>query len=274
MENQSNRKAFIISSVIVLLVIALGWYYLNSRQKGRDAESPLPSNATSTSSGGLAVTTTGGSYTVNEAPAENAASIPAPNFRAPLVVLPSLNLTQEVVTKLEQQLAGIQAIISKDPTNFDAWLRLGGTRKTAGDYAGAAADWQYLSAVYPKNNISFDNLGSLYLDFIKDYGKAELNYKRAVTNNPLDVNGYRALFSLYTDYGYKTGTSAASDILKEGIAANPKAIDLYVLLARYYAGKGQTSEARSEYDAAISQATAQGNTALAEEIQTEKSALQ
>jgi len=154
--------------------------------------------------------------------------------------------------------------------SLDALLALGLKNKQAGDYAGAAAAWQRASALYPANIVSFNNLGDLYMNFLPNYPAAESNYLREITNLPVDINAYRALFELYT-YHYKQGTPAAEDILKKGAAANPKAYDLQVLLARYYRDSGRTANARAMYEAAAANARAQGLTELAAQIQQEES---
>jgi len=269
MQTQSNKTYFIATSVVVVLIVIAGWQYL----RGAIGPSGVPTNATSTVTGSVGVTGAGGQYTVNETPVANAGSIKAPDFHAPLVIGASVGLSQDVETRLQKQYAEIEAALEKEPASFNAWISLGQLRAIAGDYAGAEADWQYMSALYPKNSISFGNLGSLYMDDIKNYPLSEREYTQAIANNPQDTNSYRALFSLYTDYGYRKESSAAPDILLQGTKNNPKAIDFYVLLARYYAGKGDTADARTQYDAAVSQAKAQNNAILASEIQAESDAL-
>ena len=79
----------------------------------------------------------------------------------------------------------------------------------------------YVSKLYPTSSVPFDNLGSLYLDFIKEYRKAEENFKQAIENDAHDITAYQQLFSLYTLYGYKSDTSAAAELVAQGLKDNP-----------------------------------------------------
>ena len=65
---------------------------------------------------------------------------------------------------------------------------------------------------------------------------------------------------------YKPSNTAAEDILKKGIAANPNAVDLQYLLAQYYKKLGRAPEAQSMFTAAADSATRQGKTDLAAQI--------
>ena len=198
--------------------------------------------------------------------------IPPRQYTTPLSF--EAGTSEEVKAILQGKFEELQAALSKDSKDFNVWVRLGALRKQAGDYLGAAGDWEYVSKLYPQNIVSFGNLGNLYLDFLKDYEKAELNYKQQITNSPASEDAYSALFSLHTDYGYKTGTSAAKAILKEGIAAVPDSVSLRVLLARYYKEKGDTERAATQYDAAIAAAKTAGNTQAVSQLETEKAELE
>lgn len=155
--------------------------------------------------------------------------------------------------------------VATPTSDLTVLIALGYKRKQVGDYKGAAAAWQYASTLYPKNVVSFNNLGDLYMNFLPNYPLAEANYLKQIGNLASDVNAYRALFTLYSQL-YKQGTSAAEDILKKGIAASSKAYDLQVLLARYYRDSGRSADAKAQYDAAIANAKAQGLTDIAAQI--------
>ena len=81
---------------------------------------------------------------------------------------------------------------------------------------------------------------------------------------------YRDLFNVYANF-YKQNAGNAESTLKAGIAANPKAIDLSILLAQYYRDHGRTAEAKAQYDLAIAAAKAAGSTSLVATLETEKS---
>jgi len=210
------------------------------------------------------LSTTGGGYTVTSLPVSNTPA--TPEYTKSLVCTPSV--PAETCTTIKQRAAAAAASISKNKLDVNAWIILGNMRKQAGDYTGAAAAWQYVSIISPTNIVSFNNLGDLYMNFLKDYPKAESNYLIQIKNKSDDANAYRSLFTLYSEL-YKKGTSSAEDILKKGIVANTKAIDLQVTLADYYKSQGRTAEAKAAYEAAIKSAQSQGQTSLAAQIQQE-----
>jgi tetratricopeptide (TPR) repeat protein len=172
---------------------------------------------------------------------------------------------------LQAQVVAIAGQLAKTPEDFGEWIGLGGIRKSAGDYQGAIAVWHYVTILYPNDSTAFINLADLYANYLKDYSKANTNYQAAIKINPALPDVYRNLFALYTTTSYKPSATAAEDILKSGIAANAKAVDLQVLLARYYKSAGRASDASAEYAAAVSNAQSQGNQALATQIQQEAS---
>jgi len=191
--------------------------------------------------------------------------IPMPDFKATL----SCTLSADICDRVHTQMVDIVATLTKNSSDYSAWISLGILHKTAGDYKAAARDWEYVSALYPKNTQSFGNLGDLYMHFIKDYTRAESNYLKEVKNSPTNLDAYRDLFTLYTQTSYQASASAAENILKAGIAANPDAIELRVILARYYQSQGRTADAKTQYTAAIASAESQGQTALAQDLQKE-----
>lgn len=243
----------------------------------QSAREPAGSVATSTS--GLASSTlnlvgmhnvsgvTGtGDFTVEVVP-QNLP--PAPDFRTPIAF--SSDIAEDVRTQIQATADTLIGRISNDSADLLSWIDLGMMHKIGGDYKGAEVLWIYVSKAAPANSIAFQNLGDLYQNFLKDYPKAESNFLTAIKITPNDPNPYRALFSLYTSV-HKVGTSAAENILKQGIQANPQSIDLQVILARYYKSVGRTAEAKAEYDAAIANAQAQGQLSLAAQVQDEKDA--
>ncbi|MDO8522656.1 MAG: tetratricopeptide repeat protein [bacterium] len=262
--------------ILIALAVLIGGGYLFMRGTAPSSSMPAPLSTASTTNsdiagGTLGITGTGG-YTVKEVPTGNNAP-KAPDYNTPLVFSATSNLNIEQQSALQGQVTALRVQLAKNPSSYVAWLALGRAFKTAGDYAQAAEIWAYLSLNWPTDAIAFANLGDLYMNFIKDYPKAEASYLGAIRNNPLQVDAYRNLFSLYTNL-YTTHASAAEDILKKGIANNSDAVDLYVLLARYYRDSGRTAEARAEYDSAIVQAKKQpSSAALVADITSEQAAL-
>jgi predicted Zn-dependent protease len=270
MSQNASKRGLVIGIVIALCLIAAGCYIIRT---GKYSSSPTTSTTASTTTAtapgsDTGVQVTGGTATVRDV---NSANVPAPDHSSPLVFTSSV--TTDVQQALNAQYAQIKTILAKDPYNFSAWITLGTVNKIAGNFNTTAADWQYVTKIYPKDHVAFDNLGDLYINFIKDYPKAEMNLKEAVTLFPQDLSGYENLFSLYADYGYKAGTGAAEAIMNEAIEKNPASADLHVLFAHYYAKKGDAANAKIQFNAAIALYQKTGNTDAAAELQTEEAAL-
>jgi len=277
---QNNQRTQQIIGILIAFLVLIGGWYLFMRGTTPSSNVSAGANATTSpatttnvniAGGTLGLTTTGG-YTVKEIP--TGVSAPnSPDYNAPLAFSVSVGLSTEQESALQAQAASLRAQLAKDPSSYVAWLALGETFKSAGDYIEATKIWTYVSLRWPADLVAFVNLGDLYMNFIKDYPRAEASYLAAIRSNPLEVDAYRNLFLLYTSL-YTTHASAAEDILKQGIANNPDAVDLYVLLARYYRDSGRTTEARAEYDAAIAQAKTQPNSGtLVTDLVSEQTAL-
>lgn len=215
---ETPRNPYVYVAAIIALVGIAGIAYMTYTKEKPALDSNIetePVPITVTESG---VTVSGGDVTVvEEKPAPSRPK--APDYKAPLSF--SNSVSEEVRGALERQRTATIAQLDKNPTDFKVWINLGNIRHTAGDYKGAETVWTYAGVLYPKSPVPFDNLGWLYLDFLKDYPKSEANFTRAIANDSHDINAYEQLFSLYTVYGYKTGTSTAANLVESGLKANP-----------------------------------------------------
>jgi tetratricopeptide (TPR) repeat protein len=140
--------------------------------------------------------------------------------------------------------------------------------KTLGDYEGARDVWEYVKALAPNDVIAWNNLGDLYHFYLKEYAKSEENWKKTIALKPDYIQGYSGLVDLYK-YSFKEKLSETPVVLKQGIVKNPDAIDLQVMLARYYQDRGQSAEAKDAYNKAIATAERIKNTNLAELLKGE-----
>ncbi len=122
---------------------------------------------------------------------------------------------------IEKKIADLRATLAKNYEDYSAWLNVAIYYKQAGDYAQAEAVWLYLATLHPDDAVSRHNLGDLYAHYLKDYPKAETYYQQAIAIKPESATDYLALSELYR-YSYKQNTSAAVDILKQGIAHVPE----------------------------------------------------
>lgn len=212
MQNKHNIIAAILT---VLAILSIGAYFLARPSAPGTATTGTSTPITTTVSG---VTITGGGATVTETPA----NAKVPDFRTPLTF--SGSTSAEVRTALTKQFDATVKILEGDKLNFSAWINLGTLRKVTGDYTGAETVWKYAAGLYPKSTVPSDNLGSLYLDFLKNYPKAETYYKLSIGNDSHDINAYQQLISLYTVYGYpsaQAGKDKALALVEPGLKANP-----------------------------------------------------
>ena len=271
----SLSKKQILFTISGLVAVVGVFAVVTGYRPGEEAEKLAPAATTTTtalSGGGSVKVGSTGAFTVSSVSEHSqGTSAGAPDMRAPLVI--SQDMSSDAQTLLRSKFADAQTALVKNPKDFQTLMTLGQLRKIAGDYTGAAADWNYVATLYPQEASVYDNLGSLYQDFLKDHAKAEAAYLTAIKNRPADLNAYRSLYALYTDYGYKADTNAAEQILKRGITANPQATDLQVLLARYYVAHKNSAAARTAYDSAITAAKAAGQTDVAAQLSAEEGKL-
>ena len=232
---EQNYTQWLIGAVVVV-VLAIGGYFF--WKQSTPVVSPLMTATSTTSTSTVSLTTTGSS---------------TPDYTTTLIPLPT---TAGTSASTQAQLAAL--------------IDLGTADKGKDDYAGAEAAWIQATQIAPNNYVAFANLGDLYMNFLHDYAKADANYQAAIKDAATQPALYGDLFTLYTTTSYKPTATAAEDILKKGIAANPNAVELQVSLARYYKTLGRTADAKAEYDAAITNAKSQGETSLAAQLQTEE----
>jgi hypothetical protein len=266
--------------VVVVLFVVLVWLAVK-HNNAADQENAM---STSTPAGPTSTTTAIGSPDLSQYPAgsviipgTNTVIVPPQPHQTSLPE-PSLTLSTGdtsgmdpvFITSVEAQMKVTTGNLVKKNTSFNDWIALGLERKLLNDYINAAVDWEYASALYPQNTVSFGNLGDLYFNFIKDNAKAETNYVTAIKNNPADTQYYTDLQAVYFAQG---NTSQGIDIVKQGVAKNPEAVDLYINLARYYAAQHATALAKTYYDQAIEAASKAGEGSIAASLQSEESAM-
>jgi tetratricopeptide (TPR) repeat protein len=221
-------------------------------------------------------------YKVEIIPIENesSANIPIPDLDKPIIF--GDNVSEEVRKTTTEKINILIEELKKDNNLFSNWIELGLYRKLIEDYEGAEEVWKYASIVWPKNTISFSNLGDLYHYYLKDFPKAEQNLRVAIENDKNNAQAYIALHELYK-YSYKQDTALAESVLLEGILSSLSRtvldIDLVITLAAYYKERGDTAKgdianAKKYYTQARDQAQTLGNTNLVTLLNTELSKLE
>jgi hypothetical protein len=160
-------------------------------------------------------------YTLHEEDSTSTATannVPPPSLAGAIVISSPLDPAQQASLRTNEQTLITQ--LKAAPTRIDLWLKLGAYRKIAGDYDGAQVAWQYVVNSGPSNiaYIAYGNLGELNLDYIKNYIKAEADYKAAIALNPHVTDYYRELFYLY---GTENNPTAQAAILTQALKINP-----------------------------------------------------
>lgn len=256
----SNKNIAIV--ITFVLVVGLGSYvYQDIRERGTGVSQNSSTTPLVVSSGIEAT----GDYTLEQVSIEKT-KIPVPNLNRPLTF--SSNLSPEVKKIITDGIKRLADILKSDSARFDVWLDLGSYRKQSGDYEGAWEAWEYAAVLAPESYVPWNNLGDLYGSYLKNYPKAEENFKKAITLKQDYIGGYRSLYELYR-YSYKEKSNLADDILLEGLSRNPKSTDIMILLAQYYKEIGNKDNARTYYQKALTEAKAQGNASLATLLEKE-----
>lgn len=212
--------------VAIVVLIGGGIFFINKKNGGAagTVSTTTPASTTNITSdlgNGVSVTGPGKVELIDT-------SVPPPSLTGAISISPSLSADVRAALEAKEQALIVE--LKKDGARVDLWLSLGVYRKIAGDYTGAITAWNYVAAVGPAsiNYIAYGNLGDLYMNFQVNYPKAESNYKKAIAIKPTVIEYYRGLYTLYR-YDYKVGTSAAADILAQGLKANPNNPDLLQL---------------------------------------------
>lgn len=225
-----NLKSLIFFVVIIVLIIIAGFYIYYDLNK----KNPAPAPAVAVDKNVGVELKGGGSAKVEMIPVENAPAVTIPNLDKPLIF--PQDLSDDIKKIVTEKVKSLVTTLKSESDNFSAWLDLAIYRKMVHDYQGAAEIWEYLNKAYPDQSISSGNLGDLYHYYLKDFPRAEANFKQAIINSPNRIDLYRGLFELYK-YSYRQNTSAAEDTLLAGLKANPGNRDLQVLLDQYRLGK-------------------------------------
>lgn len=216
-----------------------------------------------------AATSTPGSAGAVEGAGEEGAElspIPIPDLDRPYV--PPERLPEDVREEARVRVASTVSNLKENWQLYSRWLDLAAYRKNADDNEGAEEIWLYVAEVWPAEPVAFLNLADLYASTLKDYAKAEPYYRKVIALRPDYVPAYRALHDIYR-LKWKTDTSAAEDVLLEGLRANPKNVDLMVPLALYYKEEDRYAEARAYLEESLAETEKAGKKELADAIRAE-----
>ena len=130
---------------------------------------------------------------------------------------------------------------------FWSLIKIGQVKELAGDYDGAKQALIKAVEIQPGSYLAHANLANLYFRHYQDFVKAEEHYLKAIEpNDPRVIVYYYDLHEIYR-YFYKTDTTLAEDILKQGIERYPEETNLMAILAHYYKNMERKEEAIEYY---------------------------
>lgn len=153
-----------------------------------------------------------------------------------------------LIEKNKTNLNILASLLLKKPIGeggVDDWIALGGIKKFFNDYEGAKDAWEYAGVLYPNNALSFANLGSLYGFYLNDNIKAELNFKKALSNDPYQSTYYINLADFYKNVYIEKKAEAVNTLL-QGMSVI-KDINIVLSLATYYRDIGDKVNALKYY---------------------------
>lgn len=271
--NSQSRTYYALAAILVVAAFsAAGWYFMKLQNTptltgSETASSSDPvGDAIAELIASGATSTSGDGFTVEVVP-ETPENVPTPpSLTRSIPKTPDLDAEgrRVVVGKIEAAVAALKA----DSSSYADWMDLGTLRLVVKDYEGAKQAWEYAAVLGPNTATPYGNLGDLHANYLREYSKAEANFKIAIERNPKISNYYRPLYELYLVY--KPTPNAAENTLKDAISKFPTQLDFYVLLARYYRDQNRTADAKGMYDTAISVAERAGNVQAASQLRTEK----
>jgi len=158
---------------------------------------------------------------------------------------------------------------SPDSFNFSSLNSIGMIKKELYDFEGARDVWEYVSYMSPENSLSFFHLGNLYMEDLKDNQKAEENFLIALENSENERGNeqyYRAVTTFYTYY-YTEKKQQVEKILLDVLKTElyKESFDVMTLLATYYGNNNQKEKAIEYWQKAL--ALDPGNEAVIGEIE-------
>lgn len=142
-------------AMLVVALLALGaWFIYDQPKPATEAPAPAGENVDLSS---ISTTTHVGGYTIEPV------SIDVPKAPAYTKAIPmNASVSADVRAAIEAQHADVRKALDTNKSDINAWTRLGVLHKIAGDYAGAAEMWIYITQVWRDDPIAYGNLGSLY----------------------------------------------------------------------------------------------------------------
>lgn len=128
------------------------------------------------------------------------------------------------------KIAELQGKLRQDSSNFENWIELGLTFSAVGDHKAAIPAYTYAAALRPKSSLPHANVAYVYGWHLKEFAKAEAEYKKALEINPGEWYINQQLFDFYR-FVMEDKAKARAFGEAQAKAIPALALDLKVLLA-------------------------------------------
>ena len=260
-----NKYIQIVSIVVIIIAIIIIVFYSSKKEEVKTVED---------GNIGITLTEDSGNAEVKQIPIVDINNVTKeqelnyPDFNR-TVVFPD-SFSEEARVIINNNITTLRANLEKDKDSVGDWLDLAMQYKIIEDYKYTRDIWEFLSASFTVSSTVLNNLRDLYHYNLKDFPKAEENFRKTIENDKSNIQAYLGLHELYK-YSYKQETSMVTGILIEGIEANPSNTDLLVTLAAYYKDIEDNTNAKKYYEQARDEAQKLGNIQLVELLDVELS---
>jgi len=214
----NEKKNTYVSTIVLVLVVLLGGGYVYWDALPKD------SSQTVVEVGGGDTASTSESSSVENTVVVNGGvnnSVSTPDLDRLII---ANTFSEDVRAILAEKITSTSNALKKDITSYDLWIDLGLQRKIAEDYEGARQAWEYVSTLYPSDNVSHINLGDLYAYYLHDNEKAEKNFLTAIGNDTHEISAYFRAVDFYRDVILDINKARA--IVEKGVKANPTSLEL------------------------------------------------
>ncbi|MEK7109544.1 MAG: tetratricopeptide repeat protein [Patescibacteria group bacterium] len=182
-----QTKHYVWLAVVVGLAVGIGgWLLFTPKTAVAPASSMTASTTIIDLGNGTQLVTTGGAKIIETdilvPAAPKPPAVPALAFAA--------GTSADLQAALQSQYKTLAVQLKTAPTRVDLWLQLGIIYKIAGQYPAAVTAWTYVahSGSSPSNYVAYGNLGDLYLNFTREYQKAEASYRGALKLQPSNAD--------------------------------------------------------------------------------------
>lgn len=204
---QTNKTTLISTIILVLIIAGAGYYwYTQQAKEPADQTSDQPQTQTDT---------------------ERLFSL--------------TNYDETIDPSAEEELRSRFAIfkqrVLENEQDIESWAKMGIIKKSFFDFDGAEEIWLHATEINPSNIFTYTNLADLYHYFKRDPEKAKANYKLAIQNDPFNEQLYieyaRLLFGVLDD------ANLAETVLQDGIEIITEPFGVRVALADLYEQQGK-----------------------------------